>query len=250
MSVALIHTLNDDCLYKMLHLVVSEAPVLSKRSLQSRTSVLAVTHVCARWRNLALAAPWLWTCIRFARPINQRLLPELLSRSSGLPLRLTYYGRAKLNYDNLYESWNVTDTKLVVNIVAAEAGRLYQLALYNIDGDEWYAFWVRLKETHLPQLQSLRISTPFGGFDHVLNEPILGGDNPTLRELSVHRFYLSLPNCTGLTSLILKDVQVLPTKLLLKTVRHNPNIEELHLEQLLLSDTTSTQDPPPSALLP
>ncbi|KAI0329162.1 hypothetical protein GY45DRAFT_918789 [Cubamyces sp. BRFM 1775] len=47
--------------------------------------LIGITHVCKRWRDVALSAPTLWTCIDDA---NEAQLEEFLARSQDIPINI------------------------------------------------------------------------------------------------------------------------------------------------------------------
>lgn len=93
---ALISRIPDDILYEIFVLLAWEgweddSPV-NKPSLTGQNKWLAVCHVCAHWRHLALASPRLWSVITIDRSCDPRMLHAFLERSQDHPLRVSFQG--------------------------------------------------------------------------------------------------------------------------------------------------------------
>ncbi|KAL1945954.1 hypothetical protein VTO73DRAFT_1956 [Trametes versicolor] len=63
--------------------------------------LLPITHVCRMWRNVALAAAHLWTCISYGR---KERADTFIHRSQAAPLSITVFGATKSHLERIFGS--------------------------------------------------------------------------------------------------------------------------------------------------
>lgn len=61
--------------------------------------LLPITHVCRMWRNVALAAAHLWTCISYGR---KERADTFIHRSQAAPLSITVFGATKSHLERIF----------------------------------------------------------------------------------------------------------------------------------------------------
>ncbi|KAJ2994882.1 hypothetical protein NUW54_g7481 [Trametes sanguinea] len=188
-----------------------------RASTESARTLIQLTHVCKRWRNVALTASTLWTRIDDAHP--ERMVA--FSRRSGsapISMRLSQ-----------------TDPHRIVKIIKEHAHRLTRLDLTLTSTGRFIG---PLFKCETPLLQCLTISTPDSP-----NPGPESGASPLLfqtyecgiQALAIrmaHRWWLPENHFSRLTHLYLSTRFYNPcnSKLLL-LLSHTPSLQHLHLAQ-------------------
>lgn len=117
---------------------------------------VTISHVCQRWRNIAILLPSLWSCLAYYGPLFQEdLRPTFLNRSGNAPLDIIY--RARPNVSSAGEKqkvWRLFDD------LAPHIERLHSIVLQCADGRAIEGVILLLNNTSskFPQLRSLQLS--------------------------------------------------------------------------------------------
>ncbi|KAI0709966.1 hypothetical protein C8Q76DRAFT_695120 [Earliella scabrosa] len=200
--------------------------------------IVALSHVCRLWRNIALGYPHFWTHVddRY----RQRL-DAFVERSGTQPLWLS------LN----------SDTEGLENILSAHATRLQRVDLTVKFGYEGIP--PILHHPHLPSLRCFTISyEDVAPQEDAIASPIIlfGQESSRLTALAVvfaanwwaaNRF----PNLTHLHMVLQHLDGTPPSESLIKLLSNAPVLQHLHIYGLAaVADSEPPAPPPPPALLP
>ncbi|KAI0044497.1 hypothetical protein FA95DRAFT_1496973, partial [Auriscalpium vulgare] len=71
-------------------LVSIDPPTRTVRPVKIRLGWLSITHVCKRWRDIALHLPTLWADITFPFIFDERWAAAFSSRARDMPLTIQY----------------------------------------------------------------------------------------------------------------------------------------------------------------
>ncbi|ETW76406.1 hypothetical protein HETIRDRAFT_480534 [Heterobasidion irregulare TC 32-1] len=203
--------------------------ILSLLRLDGRhdSSRLKATHVCRRWREVALACPYLWSEVTSLRRLNGIL--ELIRRAKNVDLTF--------DIDETFPTTNVILGQLVTHI-----GRTQTLKL-EIDYRNWRWCNSLLMSKPAPALQSLQLVSTTD-IEYQLPSDMFMGTCPPLRSLSLRRCFVNfsspLFHCE-LTHLTLIDICAFVdeengftknyTTELLNALRELPCLLELHISR-------------------
>ncbi|TDL22601.1 hypothetical protein BD410DRAFT_788415 [Rickenella mellea] len=174
--------------------------------LQMRESSLwlHITHVCRRWRHIALDSPSLWTSISLSQ-YRPNELAAFLKRSKCSPLTVSLRASSK------------TDNQVIVTLLCENLPRIREIHL--IDEDRSWAESLDLDtifSTPSPCLEQLDVA-----FSYKRNLPTFtfGSNYPALKRLKVDRHPLQWnpSSIGGLQELVLKDIRA----------EHQPNLSQM-----------------------
>ena len=211
-------------------------------------SRLKATHVCRRWREVALACPHLWSEVTSIRRLNGIL--ELIRRAKNVDLTL--------NIDQIFPTTGVIQFELLAHI-----GRTQTLKLGIGDCNrDWCNSLLTLRPA--PALQSLQLVAY--QYRYQLPSNLFMDTCPPLRSLSLTKCDIAFPSplfhCE-LTHLTLIDICVFDdegngfakpfTPKLLNALKELPCLLELHVSQppwILDSDVKLPLDSPATIHLP
>jgi len=192
--------------------------------------LLAVTHVCRHWRDIAVSATGLWTYIILAAGFmkGEISIAQLCMRRSGVqPLDLFYTLSPVFVHPGC--GWMLPDSRRLRSAVYGYVGES--------SGDELVSFF-----RQAPYLERLEIR---GSASFPL-PTLFSGTTPRLRELTISRC-TPWPNnqfgsLTALNLLLQKDVVI---HSLLDALRRSPHLEELLLGREFQPDVEPQQTPEP-----
>ncbi|KAF8342402.1 hypothetical protein F5887DRAFT_975075 [Amanita rubescens] len=165
----------------------------------TRSSVMSLSHVCSRWRQIALGYPPLWSLITTADLCNRRWMNTVVQRSKSCPLSINF--RSMRSSDEQLDTCRipfihgakeislVSDYQMFLELQSSEkwASSLetLRICVENVDDYETPStsalgsdYIARLDEQHLPNL-------PFFGQAHKLEYV----EAPHLRHLSLTNCY-------------------------------------------------------------
>ncbi|KAG9003670.1 hypothetical protein FRB94_002993 [Tulasnella sp. JGI-2019a] len=139
-------TVPDDILYKIFLVGFSNHP---------RTFGRLVSHVCRRWRRVALDSPILWSQLVFDRDGSDTFEHErlCLGRSYGAPLDVEISGKAFAESKDVH-----TRMRKVMQLIEPHAGRWKSLKLSNIPENAFIVLGDRLAHLAVPNLETLTVS--------------------------------------------------------------------------------------------
>ena len=191
--------------------------------------LVSVTHVCKYWRQVAIAAPDLWTEINMT---NLEAVEVFLERSGAVPLNVNL---RSMNED-------------ILQTVAPHAHRFRQFFVFAYGDSEYDPFTALMKPA--PLLERLGISFP------VFYQPffIFDDQTPRLRELTIITTGPWLSNRLGnLTSLhlTLHDTHVLFSEFIpfFEMLRRCPALEEMFVQWNTWGMTPEISARPPTVPL-
>ncbi|KAK0479065.1 hypothetical protein EDD18DRAFT_1263574 [Armillaria luteobubalina] len=127
-----------------------------------QTNAVHLSHVCSRWRNVALSTGSLWTDITITFPTSIGQLSYALTclrRSKVYPLNLYLDFRDPAwDWDEHTHDFGSEDMEAVLNFLLPHANRWKCVTLLT---DTWAPMWTFLKETQhveIPTLRSVKLS--------------------------------------------------------------------------------------------
>ncbi|KAH7915654.1 hypothetical protein BJ138DRAFT_997550, partial [Hygrophoropsis aurantiaca] len=189
--------------FELLRAIFQETIVLCLRS--SRME-LVISHVCQRWRHIALDTPSLWTRVRLYPTQSTEIFDLYLQRSQQLPLHILFGvffppTEAIVHYMNEIES--------LASAVISCANRWESINIFS--PSELRDLFYELRNVHAPLLKELKISGPQGLEDsqfesHINPYPLFAGGTPNLVSLHVSftpPLFSTFPTSSSLTTLVL-----------------------------------------------
>ncbi|TDL27666.1 hypothetical protein BD410DRAFT_894724 [Rickenella mellea] len=143
-------------------------------------SWIYVTHVCQRWRQLALGYSPLWTSLSDIQSVEEA--ETYISRSKGVPLEVFTYG------GRVHPSHATVHTRIL-----RELPRTRHVTVLIIDdGETTDDLPTPVWEQATPCLESITFARGSGSLTHWETPvTILQGPHPALRSLSLHRCYIN-----------------------------------------------------------
>ncbi|KAK0232547.1 hypothetical protein IW262DRAFT_1754 [Armillaria fumosa] len=127
-----------------------------------QTNAVHLSHVCSRWRNVALSMGSLWTDITVTFPTSIGQLSHALTclrRSKVYPLNLYLDFRDPAwDWDEYSHGFGSEDMEAVLSLLLPHANRWKCVTLLT---DTWAPMWTFLKETQhveMPTLRSVKLS--------------------------------------------------------------------------------------------
>ncbi|KAI0647382.1 hypothetical protein C8Q79DRAFT_623820 [Trametes meyenii] len=201
---------------------------------------IVLSHVCTRWRTVALTSPRLWTFIRITGTFaNRVMMNEFLERAgTSLPLSILFTpSRAATRLatpdadaaDLGPSSWDLLGS---ASVATDHALRIAALAV-DLREPDARLLLAHLQAHPLPRLHTLRVDTYPDGSPGASTVSFVGagvGAYPrSLRMLHVSRAPLAWLPFRELVSLDLAYVRVPALSLLLATLRKSPRLEVLVL---------------------
>ncbi|KAI0061052.1 hypothetical protein BV25DRAFT_1992574 [Artomyces pyxidatus] len=204
------------CIFAFLaHEHLPEVPQSRRRRIRDKLGWINVTHVCRRWREIALSTPRLWIVVDFS--LGPSWLKEVLARSKHLPIALDN-NSSPIPYK-------------AANIISCNIFRATSMVLRDLedDSDGCSSIYDISLSRPAPLLQNLSLhSVP----SFALPFKLFGNHAPQLRRLS-------LTNCWALpwTSNIWKQLVHLDLTFLNPT---NPDEDTPLLEDFLCLLETTT----------
>ncbi|KAF5342425.1 hypothetical protein D9611_001242 [Ephemerocybe angulata] len=185
-----------------------------------------VTHVCRRWREVALRCSTLWSeSLSFTKPEFAR---AAINRSRDAPLEITYQNKPNESIDSLREALSQIHRIRSVNIYHnGDFSQLRLKHLFELNGWSGTA----------PILETLRLST---GPVVDMPEVLLKGGAPALKELSIGGVSLKswsyIPLGPALVHLDLSNAPGTPRPAwidFLEALRRMPQLKRLSLSHFL-----------------
>jgi hypothetical protein len=203
--------------------------------------IQAITHVCQRWRDVALNDPTLWAEPDFCHPL---WATEMLKRSKKAHLTVLYnVGQTRSHY-----RWRIPT---VLNDTLRQLDRVSSLSLaICTDYESHRSCLSQLKSQPAPVLQSLSlkdVDSSFPGPHGSLSSDFLQGSAPELRRLELDRIFLpwDSPLYDNLTELIITSLKKRPTMpQLLYALEKMANLQGLYLAHTLPTVNTDVTTPP------
>lgn len=151
------------------------------------TDLISASHVCRRWRSVALSSPALWSVIHTPSFGEMGAFGALLSRSGSRPLYL------ELNLAKVYASIR----QEVFVSLARHVHQIVRLVL-RYDSDYEAEHERQLLSSRAPVLQELRL---YSNKRVQLRDNFLGGKAPALTTLALAPLSLLPPSCPALASI-------------------------------------------------
>jgi hypothetical protein len=156
---------------------------------------IVLSHVCRKWRAIALSNPILWSRVRHATSINRRALPAFLDRSANAPLDITFYSiddRQLSYHQGIYNSaMDFLDLITLhsrrwksIKFRSLTSGPIQTLVSTLADTTRKFPYLATLDIAHL---QSRHGSRPIISAPDVLNSPRLDPAASTLRHLRLEK---------------------------------------------------------------
>ena len=209
--------------------------------------LLALTHVCRYWRDVAIGTPALWTRVHGR---HQEQMEAFLERSQSLPVTLF------LDVEHQSEELDGTIPERIESVIRTQASRLLRLDLAMIPTfDDVVPLLACLPA---PQLECLTIMSPLGGisFREIISWTRLFDNSSSLRALGLEPVVDWLPSSTlpHLTHLVLHfspDMEMLLHPINLPELLSNtPALEFLHVDRLLFEGLDFFESPSDPVPLP
>ncbi|KAK0438434.1 hypothetical protein EV421DRAFT_1738488 [Armillaria borealis] len=117
-----------------------------------QTNAIHLSHVCSRWRNVALSTGSLWTDITVTFPTS-------IGQLSSIPLTCTWTFATPLGTGtSIHMVLGTEDMEAVLSLLLPHANRWKSVTLLT---DTWAPMWTFLKETQrvkMPTLRSVKLS--------------------------------------------------------------------------------------------
>ncbi|KAH9918356.1 uncharacterized protein BXZ73DRAFT_105239 [Epithele typhae] len=191
-------------------------------------SLISLTHVCRKWRQVVLQAPLLWTRMNCYTPSQLRAFWE---RSRGLPISLAIHHNDIEHYVGTSSTPEATRDKIEeILAVTHQLVRSLDLRLEGEDGmDHSPPSW--LSSCDMPNLEVLVLSIRRDRKTRVSRKNALIGNNVrSLKALAITELggWFPVDMFPSLTHLLL-DCTNASIKELLRLLRDCPKIEVLHL---------------------
>ncbi|TDL27665.1 hypothetical protein BD410DRAFT_782802 [Rickenella mellea] len=200
-------------------------------------SWIYVTHVCQRWRQLALGYAPLWTILSDYQSVEEA--ETYISRSKCAPLEVfTYSGREHPPHATVHRR------------ILCELPRTSHITvLVTDDGEIADDLTTSIWEQPTPCLRSITFARESGSPTGFAPVTILPGPHPTLRSLSLHGCYISWDSSLfrGLSSLCLDFIPPTcePTMMEVYAILSAcPNLRQLTLTWASPRDVSTTPDIP------
>ena len=164
-----ISVLPDEILSRVFHFLVLEAPPLSGRPW------IRITHVCRRWRQVAIDDSSLWARI-WGIPTNTKWMSEMLARAKNVPL--------EIEFDDVGMSSPGALPMIVQHLSHTRELSLHNLSLYHFRNIQEIFSWEApaLERLELTAIQT--VYSPFG-FWEVGGNMLFKGHAPRLRTISL-----------------------------------------------------------------
>ncbi|KAK7051660.1 hypothetical protein VNI00_004639 [Paramarasmius palmivorus] len=201
---------------------------------------LTLSHVCRRWRTIAIGFPSLWTLIDFSTP---ELANEMLKRSGQAPLHIRY-----IHFEHSFKTHErLSDEYVLARMEALSQALSHRSRLQTIQLDIPSAPMEALAARHTeaaPSLWSLHINS--SGCD--LPPEFLGGGAPLLTDLFLNGCGLahSSPLLHNLKSLrLMGGYETSFEEDLCDVLMFMPALEYLDLEDIRFDDDDDDSDDTP-----
>ncbi|KIP11838.1 hypothetical protein PHLGIDRAFT_417273 [Phlebiopsis gigantea 11061_1 CR5-6] len=237
--------LSDDIMYAIFEAAyLHDFPRCRMHSGLIADSIVVPTHVCRRWRRLALDLPALWSCLHITSEQSERYplaLLAFLERSKNRKLSITFICHT-IKYDYSMEDLpvgNVHDPRTDWPRFMSCLGRLLEhrkrwqnLGIYIGDERQLRALYKALHQRQFPSLQFLQILA-----DHAadLLEYVypLQMQVPNLRELRGNTLNLIGPSFySNLTDLMLDNYPISASEFITTLAKFSSTLERLVLRLL------------------
>ncbi|KAI9065351.1 hypothetical protein FKP32DRAFT_484135 [Trametes sanguinea] len=258
-----IHILPDDVLYRMFDTASRSERYFPGESnedngnddqVPSFRTIITISHVCARWRSIALASSRLWSFIRVTgAAANRAVIEAALQRTETAPLSILF--AQPTSVDSRAEF--VNNAINIADVLTPHSERIHQLGITSRDPANARIVWECFEDLSMPNLRKLWLDTD-GGNDyptfrfkltpsslrvlHARNSPIewlpfndlirldiLSGSTPTLTAL--------LATLAGSPRLEVLRVRFAAKRGDIETPRRHGHVDLPCLRELLLSVT-------------
>lgn len=205
---------------------------------------IKITHVCTRWRRVALDCPSFWTTFTIPT-LHPSLAEKMMERSKTAPLTVQIH----VSSHNLWQH-------RLIRMILAEASRIRELSLhdagYRVEIEQILPDFVNRPA---PLLESFKLFFSHNSSVYQLPNNIFSGQSPRLRELELQG--CSPPwasRCLrGLTTLKVSHVpdgRKPSVDQVLAGLNNMPNLENLDLCQVLSKASANTASDVPHVSLP
>jgi hypothetical protein len=182
---------------------------------------ITITHVCRRFRHVAIAYPILWTCLPlYSTPLHR----TFLKRSKGAPGLCLHMQQDTRRASRLIRNVNFTIKTF-----------MHRVGILNIiaSAEDLEEFFSRTKSA-APNLEELSL-TNTSSEDEPLNLPVtlFAGQAPRLRTMQLNNIFINGPSAlhiSGLTKLKICYAEHFPMICVLGILSANPNLEVLILD--------------------
>ncbi|TCD71686.1 hypothetical protein EIP91_005452 [Steccherinum ochraceum] len=213
---AKISGLPDEVLERVFRFILEEG--------RGSAGCIPITHVCGRWRRIALASPALWTSVVVDGITHPAVLRTLFTRSQSLPLDITL---STLKYP-----WTVQEARSVICSTMSALPRARRL--WMIIHRPFYSLFESLSPTPTPLLEHFEACLE--PTEHKLTFPFLAPNRPLLHTIMTTSGNLGLlafasPSITMFRFHISKFDQS-ARHLLMPALRCMPNLQVLSLQHL------------------
>lgn len=163
---------------------------LAEKSRQSFSNITATSHVCTRWRKLALACPELWRrfpfLTRFTEPYyGEDFTREILGRCGGLTI--------DIGWEHCVRDCDKGPLAILKEMDLSHRLRSYMFST-DVNSRTWEVLQFALSCRQAPELQELSITSPLWdtGSDIGPIQAIFTNNLPSLRVLAMTRCYVDL----------------------------------------------------------
>ncbi|KAK7040199.1 hypothetical protein VNI00_010005 [Paramarasmius palmivorus] len=226
-----ISRLPNDILYHIFVIcmrnALSSGSYTDRIHLKKRRTWIRVTHVCQRWRSIALNCASLWNTPHFEIP---ELAATMLNRAKSTPL---------------YLEANLTDSFAPFPVLEGACNDISRIAGLRISARTHELNQLLSGKTQpAPLLEYLEICSLSVIFRYNLPENLFKSETPRLRELALVgcNFDTSMFQCHKLTKLIVRTGDSASMKGLPEALESMPHLYHLELEGNLPSMITVRQD--------
>ncbi|KAF9810052.1 hypothetical protein IEO21_07134 [Rhodonia placenta] len=238
-------------------------PQYNAHTVKALPSEIVVSHVCSRWRNIALNTPKLWTQINLSRLIIYNKVGSYLERSQNSPvdisLRLSLFGlndlRSPVYGKSAISSYIVQVVHGVWQLISEHISHWRSFILETINPQVMEAFIGLFNGcSPAPMLERLELVDrseirSFYKTRKPLRVNIFSGETPKISTIAMSGVYFDWPqksrtqNLISLTLLHHEFATGPRYQVLARILRGSPN-----LKTLTLSDFTPAGDPDEEAL--
>ncbi|TCD71685.1 hypothetical protein EIP91_005451 [Steccherinum ochraceum] len=213
---AKINRLPDELLERVFRVLLEEG--------RGSAGCIPITHVCGRWRKIALSSPALWTSVVVDGITHPDVLQTLLSRSQTLPL--------DVSLSTLTYPWAVHEATAIIIPAMNMLPRTRRLSM--TIHRPFYNLFESLSPTTIPLLEHFEVELE--STEDELVFPFLASSRPLLRTITTERGNLGLlafasPNVT-VFRFSMSRIDPSARHLLIPALLRMPNLQALSLQRL------------------